>query len=99
MADVLKKLITLLVLGLLRLSRQYKTEKDACDIQMWFVLLQEHEDEVLKPIGYWSRSTQNAESRYDTTNKEYLAVVWDVLLLRLHLEGTHFIVRTGHQAL
>lgn len=98
--DVLKdKLIFPPILDLPRLNSKYTINTNACDTQMGRVLLQEQEEKLLKPTGYWSRSLCDAEPRYDITHKECLTVVWAVFLLRLYLEGSHFIIKTDHQAL
>lgn len=88
------------VLALPRLGHAYTVETDACETQVGCVLLQDQPGEKYpKPIGYWSRSLAPAEKNYDTTQKECLAVVWAVLILRPYLEGSRFTIRTDHQAL
>lgn len=50
-------------------------------------------------IGYYSRLLRDPEKRYDTTQKECLAVVWAVKKLRPYLYGRPFIVKTDHASL
>lgn len=63
------------------------------------VLLQERPDKTTKPIIYWSRLLAGIENIYDTTQREYLAIAWVVLLPRTYLEDTRFTVRTDHESL
>lgn len=50
-------------------------------------------------IGYYLRLLRDAEKRYNTTQKECLAVVWAVKKLRPYLYGRPFIVKTDHASL
>ena len=76
---------------ILRLPREghpYVLDTDASQGQIGCALLQLDADEdVLHPVGYWSRTLNDAERNYSTTERECLAVVWAVLLLRAYLEG------------
>jgi RNase H-like domain found in reverse transcriptase len=74
-------------------------DTDACESQIGCCLLQDQPEGGLLPVGYWSRSLQPAERNYSTSERECLAVVWAVLLLRPYLERTRFVVRTDHSAL
>lgn len=40
-----------------------------------------------------------SEGAYETTYREFLAVLWAVLLLRVYLKGARFTIRTNHDAL
>ncbi len=51
------------------------------------------------PLGYLGRTLTAAEKKYHVTERDCLAVVWAVTLLRPYLEGIHFVVRTDHAAL
>lgn len=42
-------------------------DTDACDKRVGCVLLQKQEDKIARPIGYWSRSLNNAGKKYETT--------------------------------
>lgn len=73
-------------------------DKDACTFQDGCVHLPHQEHETTKPTGYWSGSLTDAESKYDTTQWECLAIVWDVLIIRPYLEGIRLTIRTDHDS-
>lgn len=87
------------VLALPKRTGQYIVDTDASATQIGCVLLQDQGDGAYKPVGYWSRVLTPAECNYSTTERECLAVVWALFLLRPYLEGTRFVVRTDHTAL
>ena len=66
---------------------------------MGCALLQQQDDGILHPVGYWSKSLSDTQRRYSTTEKECLSVFWAISLLRPYLEGTRFTVRTDHNSL
>lgn len=70
-----------------------------CDKQIGCVILQEQPDGTTKLIGYWSRSLNDAEHRYETTHRECLAFMWALLLLRTYLEGARLKIRTEQDSL
>jgi len=77
----------------------YVLDVDASKAQLGCTLLQQQEDGILHPVGYWSRTMTDAQKNYTTTEKECLAVFWAITLLRPYLEGTRFTIRTDHNAL
>ena len=80
-------------------GRKYILETDASDGQLGVVLYQVQPDGSERPVGFWSRQVSKAESNYSITEKEALAVVWGIRLLRPYLERTRFTVRSDHLAL
>ncbi len=87
------------VLALPRREGYFTLDTDATETQLGSCLLQDQQTGDRMPVGYWSRSLTPAEKNYSTTEKECLAVVWSVLMLRPYLEGTRFTVRTDYHAL
>ena len=61
--------------------------------------MQLYPDGTRHPIGYWSRSLNNAEKNFSITEKEGLDVVWGYQVLRPYFEGERFVIYTDHQAL
>ena len=94
-----KRLLSPPVLCLPHPDKAYTLDVDASILQVGCALLQEQENNILHPVGYWSRALNAAERNYSTSERECLAVVWAVLHLRPYLEGRRFTVRTDHNAL
>lgn len=97
--ELKRRLTSAPILALPHREGAYTLDTDASASQVGAVLLQQQPDGTTRPVGYWSRSLSPAERNYSTTERECLAVVWSVLLLRPYLEGTRFTVRTDHAAL
>ena len=87
------------ILRLPQSDLEYSVDTDACNHQVGCALLQTHEDGTRHPIGFWSRSLTPAEKKYSVGEKECLAIVWALQILRLYLERKHFRLYTDHQAL
>jgi transposase InsO family protein len=98
--ESLKEAITTApVLSLPRPGANMVLEADASNAQLGVQLLQEEDENKFRPVGFWSRQCTKAECNYSATEKEALAVVWGIRICRPYLEGTHFVVRSDHQAL
>ena len=87
------------VLRLPRENLPFSVDTDACEYQIGCALMQIHEDGKRYPIGFWSWSLTSAEKNYSVGEKECLAVVWAIRLLRPYLERSNFDLYTDHQAL
>jgi hypothetical protein len=72
---------------------------DVFGYQIGVYLFQEQDNGKLLPCGFNSRALNAAERNYSTPDKECLAVVWAILLLRPYLEGASFTVRSDQVAL
>src|SRR5262249_19201545 len=71
----------------------FEVHTDASDGAIGGVLVQEGH-----PVAYESRKFKDAEQRYSTHEKEMLAVVHCLLLWRVYLLGTKFVVKTDNVA-
>jgi len=82
-----------------RSNGAYVLDTDASDYHVGCVLTQKQPDMTEEPVGYWSRFITGAEKNYSTTEKECLAVVWALSMLRPYVQETRFIVQTNKSAL
>lgn len=87
------------VLRLPRHELLYSVDTDACKYQIGCALLQTYPSGTRHLIGFWSRSLSPAERNYSSGERECLAVVRAVQILRPFLERRHFPLFTDHQAL
>jgi len=97
--DIRNALLCTPVLALPMANRKLVVDVDACADQVGLTLLQEEPDELLHPLGYWSRGLTAAEQNYSTTERECLAVVGAVLKLRIFLDGQRILIGTDYQTL
>lgn len=75
-------------------TKEFKLNTDASNFAIGAVLLQDNH-----PIAYASRTLNDHEIRYNTTEKELLAVVWAIKYFRPYIYGKEFELKTDHQAL
>lgn len=61
--------------------------------------LEQMEDDVVRPVGFFSRKLSETEKRYSTYDRELLAIFASIKHFRHHLECRHFTVRTDHKPL
>ncbi|KAG5461561.1 MAG: hypothetical protein BJ554DRAFT_6224 [Olpidium bornovanus] len=51
------------------------------------------------PVLYWSRKTQDRETRYNVYEQELLALVEMLRIVRPYIDGRPFVAKTDHRAL
>lgn len=71
----------------------------ACNIQIGSVLLQKKQNDTTKSIRYWSCFLAKTEQQYDSRQRDRLANIWFVLLLRPYLENWRFPINADHNLL
>lgn len=72
----------------------YKLETDACNVRVGYVLLKKLPDSTKWPIYCWYWSMKKAKQAITATQRECLAIMWSILLLRSNFKGTRFIIQT-----
>lgn len=92
------KLVEPTVLSLPRSQGDKTVDTDTCDEQIRCVRLHNLPDGADRPTWYWSSSLNHVGRAYYTTHRELFALTWAVLLLQANLEGSHFTIRTDHNA-
>ncbi|XP_022560075.1 uncharacterized protein LOC111206903 [Brassica napus] len=96
--DLKKSLITAPVVQAPDWNLPFEIMCDANDFAIGAVLGQ-RKDKKLHAIYYTSRTLDEAQRNYATTEKELLAVVYAFEKFRQYLIGTHVIVHTDHAAI
>ena len=97
--ELKKRLVEAPVLVFPNFGRGFVLETDASGLGLGAVLAQEQEDGTTRPIAYASRTLQQHEKNYGSTELEGLGVVWAVKHFHPYLYGHHCDVYTDHQAL
>lgn len=75
-------------------DKEFVVTTDASDIALGAVISQDH-----KPIAYASRTLSEAERKYNTTEKELLAIIYATTQFRPYIYGRKFTLETDHQPL
>jgi transposase InsO family protein len=78
---------------------RFSVHTDASDAGIGAVLYQKDVDGNEKVIQFASRSLTKGELKWNTTEKEALAIIWACDHFRPYLIGTDFDVETDHQSL
>ena len=79
-------------------NREFEIMCDASDFAMGAVLGQKAE-KVFKAIYYASKTFNEAQENYSTTEKEMLAIVFACEKFRPYILGSHVIIHTDHAAI
>lgn len=76
------KHFSLTILALLYAGGHFMLDTGACSLQVNCIQLQYQPDTSKRSVGYWSLLLTKAEQPYNYSEKECLAIIWSVLLLR-----------------
>ena len=79
-------------------NKEFKIMCDASDYAMGAVLRQ-RTDKVFRAIYYASKTFNEAQENYSTTEKEMLAIVFACEKFRPYILGSHIIIHTDHAAI
>ena len=79
-------------------NKEFEIMCDADDYAMGAVLGQ-RTDKVFRAIYYASKTFNEAQENYSTTEKEMLAIVFACENFRLCILGSHIIIHTDHAAI
>ena len=77
-------------------SKPFYIVTDACGYRVGGVLMQKFEN-MLHPIGFYSRKLKDRETRMSTTDREALAVIETLKHFRYQILGHNIIVLTDHK--
>ena len=95
--DLRNRLITPPILAYPDFEQKFLLFTDACDYGIGAVLSQVQNGKE-HPIAYASRQLKDAETRYHTTEKEALAIVYAIEHFKHYLQDKPFEVITDHAA-
>jgi hypothetical protein len=87
------------VLALPDITKPFVVYTDASEIAIGAVLLQQGEDQALRPVCYLSRKHPDVVTRYAVWEQELFALVTALKEWRCYLEGTTSTVYTDHKSL
>lgn len=92
--DLVKRLTEYPILKIFDPSLYTELHTDASSIGLGAVLMQKDTDNVLHPVAYYSRRTNDCESRYHSYDLETLAIVNATEYFRNYLYGIKFTIYT-----
>ena len=75
------------VLAAPRLDRPFKIQVDASQVGAGAVLLQTDDQEVDRPVSYFSKKFNQHQLNYSTIEKEALALVWALQHFNVYVGG------------
>ena len=79
-------------------NKEFEIMCDASDYAMGVVLGQK-DDKVIRAIYYSSKTFNETQENYSTTEKEMLAMVFACEKFRPYILGSHVIIHTDHAAI
>src|SRR5437764_9421794 len=97
--ELKRKLTKILILIYPDFDKIFTLYTNASGYALGSVLSQEDESKRERVVAYASRSLTKAEQNYSTTEKECLAVIWEIEKFYHYLYGRKFRVVTNHYAL
>ena len=97
--DLIAAVLDPVILAIPKPGLRYSLDTDASDYQIGCALFQTDEEGNRRPIGFWSRTLNDAERNYSTSEKECLATVYGVTTCRPYLYGVDFDLYTDHEGL
>lgn len=80
-------------------NKPFHLQTDASDMGLSGILYQIDDDNQIRIISLTSRVLTDVETRYTTSEKELLAIIYSFIKFRMYLIGWKFEVQTDHQAL
>lgn len=87
------------ILALYNPKADTELHTDACKIGIAGILLQRNEQNLLRPVAYFSKQTTPEEQNYSSYDLETLAVVMSLQKFRVYLIGAHFKILTDCNSL
>lgn len=97
--SIKSELSTTPVMALYNTQAHTVVSADSSSYALGAVLLQQQEDDTLKPVAYASRALSDTERRYAQIEKEALATTWACERFSDFLVGIDFHIETDHKPL